>query len=167
MISDEKMKNSGFDEDTSESTSNAKEVKESSSEGVENLENQSASDDALKKLKNDDTIRIAPDAFKPVFNSDEIQHMDEIGSPDNFEFDLALAHKNDKQKEAEILEMDRDVQNGDKIDEDSFKSTFYVGELGDEDDIDILPMILKRNSQLQKKYDIEELNKIKKIRKKK
>ena len=65
------------------------------------------------------------------------------------------------------MEMDRDIQNGDEIDEDSVKSTFLVGELGDENDIDILPMILKRNSQLQKKYDIDDLKKIKINKKKK
>ena len=167
MISDDEMKNRKKNKNTYSSTSNENEMNETSIESVENPENQSASKFVSSNSKNDETIKFAPDTFKQVFNTDKIQHMDEIGSPDDFEDDLALAHKNDKQKEAEILEMDRDIQNGDEIDEDSVKSTFLVGELGDENDIDILPMILKRNSQLQKKYDIDDLKKIKINKKKK
>ena len=161
MISDDEMKNKGKTDNSSDSNSRENEVNDNSQDDVKDSEVHPDFKIAKSNIKNDETIKIAPSTFKRVLNTDKIQHMDEIGNPDNFEDDLALAHKNDKQKEAEILEMDRDIQNGDEIDEDSVKSTFLVGELGDENDIDILPMILKRNSQLQKKYDIDDLKKIK------
>ena len=108
-----------------------------------------------------ETLRINQGKKKIGFSTDKIQDLDELGDPDDFEFDLEIAHKKDKEKEAEILALDRDVQNGDEIEEYQERSSFSVGDIGDEADIDILPMILKRNSQMQKKYDIDDLKDIK------
>ncbi|MCD4657338.1 MAG: hypothetical protein K8S87_07315 [Planctomycetes bacterium] len=166
MISDDEIANSRIHKNTAKSITKKNDMKENPSDSVENSVTQSASENASINPRNAETIKIEPYSLEKVSNTDKIQQLDEIGNPDSFELDLALAHKNDKQKVAEILEIDRDILNGDEIDEDSVKSTFLVGELGDEDDIDILPMILKRNSQLQKKYDIDDLKQIKINRKK-